>query len=443
MSVTAGLPPVFAHVTGLSDAVAGTGVPSWLTVATGGVLVGASFLFNSLLTDHEAIRAINGWWTRVPAIGRVGRLGAWLLSVVGVAALALVLVAAFLGVADSTANVAVLVVWVGWWAGYAMTTYLVGNSWPAVNPWRTLVGWLPTTGSRPLPQRYGAWPSVAGLLVLVWVEVVSPLAATPPALGAVVLAYTALTLAGARRYGTGTWFGRVDPVSRVFRLYGRLAPIQRADDGLRLRLPGASLTDPAPSREPGSTAFVVALLWVTTFDGLVATSTWNALARAVLAPVAPAGVAALLVGFGVFFAGYRLAAERSRRTVESFLAPGAIARWFAPSLIPIAAGYHLAHFLGYFLTLSPALVGALAHPIAGPPVVRVAVLPAWFGTLQLALVVLGHLLAVWIAHALAMDLFPGVLRPIRSQYPFVVVMVAYTMSSAWVVGQPTVPPAYL
>jgi hypothetical protein len=71
------------------------------------------------------------------------------------------------------------------------------------------------------------------------------------------------------------------------------------------------------------------------------------------------------------------------------------------------------------------------------------VLPPWFGTLQLGFVVVGHLLAVWVAHALAMDLFPGVLRPIRSQYPFVVVMVGYTMTGAWVVGQPTVAPAFL
>jgi hypothetical protein len=240
----------------------------------------------------------------------------------------------------------------------------------------------------------------------------------------------------------------------VFRLYGRVAPIRSAstDDGLRLRLPGAALTEPRPS-VPGSTAFVVALLWVTTFDGLVATPAWNAFARSLLSPVVPAGPAggvvvaafylvALLVGFGGFLAAYRLAADRSRATVGSLLTPAAIERRLAPSLLPIAAGYHVAHFLGYALTLSPALVAALVDPF-GAGAARVAVLPPWFGTLQLGFVVVGHLLAVWVAHAIAMDLFPGVLRPIRSQYPFVVVMVGYTMTGAWVVGQPTVAPAFL
>ncbi|MFB6101006.1 MAG: hypothetical protein ABEJ73_00385 [Haloplanus sp.] len=445
---------VVGHVTGLGEVAGATGVPPWLTVVTGGALVGASFLFNSLLTDHDAIRAVNGWSVLVPSSGVARHTVAASLSAVGVAGLALVLVTGFFGSPAPTTNAAILVVWVGWWAGYAMTTYLVGNSWPAVDPWRTLAGWLPATDDRSLPERYGAWPSVAGLLLLVWLEVVSPLAATPTALGTLVVAYTALTLAGASRYGVDTWFERVDPVSRVFRLYGRIAPVQRADDGLRVRLPGTALTERRPAREPGSTAFVVALLWVTTFDGLVATSTWNAFARGVLGPIDPGRLpgraavslfylVALLVGFGVFLGGYRIAAARSRETVDSFVTPAAIERWFAPALLPIAAGYHLAHFLGYFLTLSPALLGALAYPLGGAPAVRVAVLPAWFGTVQLAVVVLGHLLAVWIAHALAMDLFPGVLRPIRSQYPFVVVMVAYTMTSAWVVSQPTVTPVYL
>jgi len=449
--VVAAVRSAVAHVGGLSDTVAATPVPSWLTVLTGGVLVGASFLFNSLLTDHEGIRAVNGWHVAVPSPRPLRRAVVGSLSAAGLVGLGFVFVTGVVGPATPTENAAILVVWVGWWAGYTMSTYLLGNTWPSVNPWRTLAGLLPVVGDRRLPRRYGAWPSVVGLLALVWLEVVSPLAANPRLLVALVAAYTVLTLAGAGRYGVGTWFERVDPIARVFRLYGRIAPIQRTADGLRLRLPGTALADRVTPREPGAVAFVVALLWVTTFDGLVATPAWNAFVRGLLAP--PAGPAsraavvlfyllALLVGFAVFLGGYRLAAERSRTGVDSFLARTAIERWFAPALLPIAAGYHVAHFLGYFVTLSPALVDAVAHPLGGGAA-RVAVLPPWFGTLQLVFVVVGHLFAIWIAHALAMELFPGVLRPIRSQYPFVVVMMAYTMTSAWVIGQPTVAPAFL
>lgn len=50
------------------------------------------------------------------------------------------------------------------------------------------------------------------------------------------------------------------------------------------------------------------------------------------------------------------------------------------------------------------------------------------------------MVAVWVAHARSFELFPGRLQPIRSQYPFVVVMVGYTMSSLWSVAQPFASP---
>jgi hypothetical protein len=462
------------HVGALSDAVTVGTVPSWLTVATGGVLVGGSFLFTSLLTDHEGIRAINAWGALVPTTATLRRVVVAATRVAGVVGLALVLRSAAVGSTDPTTNLAILVVWIGWWAGFAMSTYLVGNAWPVLNPWRTIAGVLPGAGTHELPADYGAWPSVAGLLALVYVEVVSPLAAQPRALGVVVAAYTVLSVAGAYRYGPEAWFGRVDPVSRVFAVYGRLAPLQRDAEGVRLRLPGSGLVAGAAAdasagvlggrgdaddstravadggdrvgATAGGTTFVVALLWSTTFDGLVTTPAWNDFAPVVVEAGVPALVVyllALVAGFLAFRGCYRVAAERSRAGVDSRLSPAAIEAWFAPALVPIAAGYHVAHFLGYFLSLSPALANVLAHPLGGATAARVAVVPGWFGTLELAFVVVGHLLAVWVAHALALELFPGRLAPVRSQYPFVLVMVAYTMTSAWVIGQPFVNPAYL
>jgi len=437
---------LLAHVGSLVDAVDTATVPSWLTVLTGGALVGGSFLFTSLLTDHEGVRAVNAWRAVVPDVPSVREAVVAATRAVGVLGLAAVLAATMAGPTEPTRNLGVLVVWVAWWAGFAMSTYLVGNAWPLVNPWRTVAARIPGGGDGELPASWGAWPAVVGLLGLVYVEVVSPLASEPRLLAVVVLAYTAATVAGAWRYGVDAWFDRADPVSRVFRVYGRAAPLQRDGDGVHLRLPGTALADAAEAdRAPGATAFVVALLWATTFDGLVTTPAWNDLATVVVEAGVPAPVwylLALLAGFTVFRGLYRVAAVRCRERADTFLAPAAIERWFVPALVPIAAGYHVAHFLGYFISLSPALAAVLTDPL-GAGAVAVAVLPAWFGTLQLAFVVLGHLLAVWVAHALALEVFPGLLRPIRSQYPFVVVMVGYTMTSAWVIGQPFVQPAYL
>ncbi|MFC4549426.1 hypothetical protein, partial [Halorussus sp. GCM10023401] len=347
--------------------------------------------------------------------------------------------------ANPLQNAAVLVVWVGWWAGYVATVYLVGNSWPALNPWRALADWLPSL-ERPYPDDLGAWPSVVGLLALVWLEVVSPLADQPYLLALVVLGYTAVTLAGAFVFGSETWFDRVDPIARVFRYYGAVAPIHRDEDGLQLRLPGSALTDPDLVDGRDEVAFVVALLWVTTYDGFVGTPVWRDLARAVVGAGVPAELlypAAMLLGFGVFLGAYRLAARYARDTAETYLTSAALARRFAGSLLPIAAGYHLAHFLGYFVSLSPVLVGVLTNPLSPPANPVVIVLPGWFGGVSVAAVLLGHLLAVWVAHASAYDAFPGRLQAVRSQYPLVVVMVLYTMSSLWIVSAPNVVPPYV
>jgi hypothetical protein len=475
-----------AHAGSLAGSLQPAPVPFWLVVVTGGGVVGVSFLFTSLLTDHDTIRALNGGRVQLPSTGRLGRrlvtLGRW----VGVATLVAVVGVALVGPTAPLANLGVLVVWVGWWAGYTISTYVLGNTWRALNPWRTLAARIPVA-PRPYPSWAGAWPSVVGLAALVFLEVVTPVADRPRWLGTVVVAYTLLTVAGGVRYGDA-WFERADPVSRVFRLYGRLAPLQReprrdgprgaastpraeeeatdaervaADGGataqaagsatattesmssVTLSVPGAAL---ARDREPLSAAdavFVVVLLWVTSYDGLVSTVPWNDLVGA----ASTAGVPPVLTNFLALVVGatgavgiYWLAAVLGRRTADTYVAAGYLARWFAPALLPIAAGYHLAHFLGYFFGLAPALVTVALDPVSPPVLVPTLAIPSWYGIVQLSFVVAGHVLAVWVAHARAFALFPGRLTPIRSQYPFVVVMLAYTAASLWIVAQPFAAP---
>ncbi|PSP85652.1 hypothetical protein BRC83_02695 [Halobacteriales archaeon QS_1_68_17] len=438
--------PALAHVGSLGTAVQNPQVPSWLMVLTGGGIVGVSFLFTSFVTDHEIIRRINRRGLALPAPATVRTAARWTVRLVAVAVLALIVVTGLVGPQSATANFAILVVWAGWWAGYTISVYAVGNTWPALNPWRTVAELLPRIDDATYPERFGSWPSVVGLLGLVWLEVVSPVAENARLLVGFVLLYTVVTLTGASVYGAGTWFERVDPIARVFRWYGRAAPVQFGREGVSLTLPGTALVEGTEPRGEGEAAFVVALLWATTYDGLVSTPAWTTLADAVVGTGVPAllvYLVAMAVGFVVFLWVYRRAAAWSRRTADSYVSASFVRRWFVPALIPIAVGYHVAHFLGYFLTLSPALAAVAAAPFAPPANLQALVLPDWFGTLQLAFVVLGHLLAVWLSHALAFEVFPGRLQPIRSQYPFVFAMVFYTMISLWIVSQPFTEPPYV
>jgi hypothetical protein len=417
-------------------------VPTWLFLLTGGGVVGVSFLLASFVTDRRLIRSIHDWRRPLPTPGRALRA---LARAAGLAILAATLAVGLIGPSTGVRNLAVLVVWVGWWGGYVASTYLLADSWPAISPFHAVAERLPTV-DRPYPERVGAWPSVAGLLLLVWIEVATPLADDPRLLATVLAGYTVVTLVGVGVVGPEDWFENVDPLARTFRLYGRLAPVGVEDGRLGLRLPGGAL--PARGLDGrDDVAFVVTLLFVTTYDGFVATGPWAAGIRAVVGagvPPLPAYLGAYLLGAVAFALAFRAAAQLGRRRADTYLTTAELARRFAPSLLPIAAGYHLAHNLGQVLVLGPTLAAVAAAPLsppASPP--QLAGLPGWFGGLELACVLLGHLLAVWVAHAIAYDLFPSRLQAVRSQYGVTLVMIGYTMLSLWIVAEPYVAPPFI
>ncbi|MDY7081199.1 MAG: hypothetical protein SXQ77_02040, partial [Halobacteria archaeon] len=367
-------------------------------------------------------------------------------NVTGVLLLVLVVVAGFVSPSETEGialNFAILVVWVGWWAGYTASVYLVGNTWRVLNPWRTVAC------SRYIPSldyeyRGGILPSVIGVLALVWIEVVSPVSENSFLLSTAVVVYTVVTLAGYVLFGDD-WFEKADPVTRIFDNYGWFAPVERDSDSLKLRLPGARLRRPLVE-SADEVAFVIALLWSVTFDGLVGTPAWGTFVRAVVGvgvPVLLTYTFVLIAGFVVFFYAYRLASRISVALTDVRTSSEEFETQFAPSLIPIAVGYHLAHFLGFFVALLPSLVVVVLNPFGTPSTAPRFVLPPWFTTLSLLFVVVGHLFAVWVAHSTSFNLIPGRLQPIRSQYPYIVVMVFYTMVSLWIVSSPEVPPPYL
>ena len=439
-----GVGRVLAHSGGLrSAAPESLSVPVWLFLATGGGVIGASFLLASFVTDRAFVDRLDSWrGARLP-LGRVARVVGRL---VGLAALAVVLVSGLLaGSVTPTAserNAATLVVWVGWWGAVVASTYLVGDTWRTLDPFRTVANAFPTL-DREYPPWLGAWPAAVGVLGLVFLEVVTPMADDPQLLATVVAGYGVVAVAGWVVFGTA-WFETADPLARLTAAYGRIAPVARTADGWRLRLPGGGAAETAWVDGPDRVAFVVAVVYATTYDGFVGTDLWRTVATSVVGwgvPPLAAYLALLVGGFGLFYAGLTLSGWLARRTAATFLTPTALVRRFTPPLLAIAAGYHLAHTLGTTLALLPTTLAVVASPLAPPASVPTLSVPDWFGGVGIASVLGGHLLAVWIAHTVAYDTFPDRLQAIRSQYGVTVVMVAYTMVALWIVTTPGgVPP---
>jgi hypothetical protein len=434
---------------GLSGSRGGVSVPTWLFLMTGGGVIGVSSMLSMLVTDRELLDEIHEWSIPLLDAPQLPKTAGWhwLTGAVGFAGLCAVLAVGLFGPSFGTANFAVLLVFVGGRAMLTIVAYAVVNPWPALDPWRRLATLFPTLGYS-YPERLGSLPATAGLLVLIYLEVVLELTSNPPTLATLVVLYTIGTLAGATAFGSDRWFRYGDPVSVWFRLYSSVAPIQRTDDGrLTVRWPGARLSEGDVLEHRTDAAFVLALVFELTYSGFIVTPPGVDLVLALEDMGVPTRLTYLLLvvgGYGVFAVIYWLAAAKSRGLAQTYLRVEYLATRFAPPLLAIAAGYHFAHYASFGFSQSLPLVqtgiAAVTPPLFTAPLsLQVLVTPSWFGTVEIVSLLLGHLIAVWLAHATSFDIFAGRLQAIRSQYAFVGVMIGYTIISMWLLIQPSQP----
>jgi hypothetical protein len=382
---------------------------------------------------------------------------------IGLACLLVTVVGGIWGSSDPLANPASYLVWIYLWVGLFLLTALAGNLWTYLNPFaalhRLLALVLPLPRVRRLPAAIGMWPAVAAFFGIAWLELASGYASHPQVVGLLAAAYTVSMLAGMLLFGREEWLSRGDAFTVLFGIAARFGPIEseRAPDG-RLEhvwLRPWSLGLLQPVRAGWDMAvFVILMLSNLAFDGLEATPPWVQLtqgaaalyttlgpqtARIVLHTLGLAGVAALFLV--VFSSFVWLVIHFSGARVDRLATLTA----FALTLVPIALAYDAAHNYSYLIIQGQGLIPVLADPLAR----GWSLLPtrsyradwtlAQAGTVwyvQVVLIVVGHVIAVYLAHLRAGERFRLARRVLVSQYPMLVLMVAYTMTSLWILAQP-------
>ncbi len=444
-SAIAGIASAANVVVGLSEDSGDVTVPTWLYLATGAGVVGASALLTMFVTDREFLEELH---TRSVGVGQLPleRAVSLLGGTVGVLALVGLVYVGYMGPQGiGLTSATVLVTFVGVRAVLTTLAYTVGNPWPLLNPWRRIADALPTLDSD-YPSWLGSWPAVGALLLFVWIEVIAPVVSTPWLLTTIIVVYTVLTVGAAVVFSPTTWFERGDPLSIWFRLYGAVAPIQRTGDGLSLRWPGTRLHDDDVVTDLSVVAFILVLVWELTYSGFIVTppGIWTVeILVGIGLPAELVYLVLLLAGYAFFCGMYWLAAGWTRARAQTYLSQRYLAIRYAPPLLAIAAGYHVAHYLGFSISLWPAFLSALSAPLNPDPNPTQLALTSWFGYVEIAGILIGHVLAVWIAHAISIELFPGKLQAIRSQYPFIIVMIFFTMLSLYLVSLPAMDPVYV
>ncbi len=446
-SIYISLDIVFASniATGLRVSRGSPEVPTWLYLITGGAIIGASAFLSMLLTDRDLIEDIHSYSYSFDLNDRLIRYLGFIFGVFSVLVFLLIIYRGLVGPQLANVNLAILLVFVGGRAALTMTAYLFGNTWPLINPWRFIATKLPN-GYREYRTRYGVWPAVIGLFILVYLEVVTPVNTSPFLLAIAIALYSVYTVLGAVIYKPSTWFRYCDPFSVLFRIYGYLAPIQKKDGSIKLGLPGSDLRESDVITDLSSIAFIILIIWELTFSGFIVTPPGAYLIELIAGIGLPPHLVYLLLllaGYILFLSGYIVATRKARGTGTTYLSSRYLGYRFAPSLIGIAAGYHMAHYFNFLVSLSPSLWLSITDPLSAIPNPVILGLPFWMDSLPAVFILLGHILAVWISHGIAFRLFTSRLQAIRSQYPFIAVMVIYTMISLWLVSMPTEGAPYI
>jgi hypothetical protein len=423
-------------------------IPEWLFGWAAAIVLVASFAGLAVLWPTPRLQQPS--WRRLPGgIGRVlgSRAVEALCGAVGVALFVVVVLAGYLGHGSALDNLAPTFILIDFWVGLVFASVLFGDVFRAFSPWRAIR--LP--GFRPYPERWGRYPAALALLGFTWIELVSGWGETPADLTTAAVVYTVYTLVMQAVFGTETWTRRGEAFAVYFNLFSRVSVWETRERVVGLRPPLGGL--PRLDTPPGTVLFVIVMIGSVTFDGFSQGQIWkdfavdlaDALDGLVGVDAAPkvAATLGLLAGVAVIGAFYRLGIDGARSVGGDIETPE-LRRSFIHTLVPIAMVYVAAHYLTFLLFEGQATFYLASDPFGegwdlfgtADRAINYTYLSqnaTWY--VQVAVVVVGHVAALTLAHDRALALYRDPKLAVRSQYWMLAVMVGFTSLALWLLAQ--------
>lgn len=439
-------------------------LPTGYYLFGGAVAVAASFLLISLAPARAVGRIARA---RLP-LATLPNFSPAPTSLLSLALLSALVAAGFTGSREPLGNPLPLTVWTMWWVGITLLHPLLGNLWASINPWTGLYRLLDSLAggrlrgiARGYPDWLGYSPAILLFFAFAWFELVDPAPDDPERLAMAIIAYWLLTLVGVFIFGEAAWLARGEPFSIFFRLLGALSPflIEPLPDRpgrrqLLLAAPGAGLLEREPLPLSG-VLFILLTLSSVSFDGLAKTFWWLGLGginplefpgrTAVIGRNTFGLIAAFIALSAVYWCAIRLGwiAAGMRGQLRSALGS------FVYAIIPISIAFHFSHYLTALLVDGQYALIAASDPFgAGADLLRFThehVTTSFLNTydgvrtiwnLQTAAIVIGHVAAIVLAHALALKHFGSGRAAAISQIPLALLMVLYTLFGLWLLSTP-------
>jgi hypothetical protein len=442
-------------------------IPAWLFAWGASIVLIVSFFVLSAgwrepRFESERWRAlgapVSSALIGLPAQVLGGALGVFLLGVTVYAGLE--------GTEAPDRNFAVPFIFITCWLGLPVLSVVFGNVFKPFNPWRAIGravggGFEAIAGQRfahlPYPERLGRWPAAAGLVAFVWLEVVYGVSGgvavgiSPHTTAVAALFYSTYTLAMMVVFGVEVWCERGEVFSVYFGMFSRLGFLGVTDGRLGIRRPFSAATRWATV--PGSVGVVIASIGTTSFDGAqegaikgAIESTFEWLLDRSVEPTTALRLTdtlfLVLVVFGValvYFIGVR-----GMATVKGGPPMRKLLTGFAHTLIPIAFAYLVAHYFSLFVFQGQAqLTYLLSDPLGTTTTDLFGTANGFLGIategidykvlssdaiwyVQVGALLVGHVIALTLAHDRATAYWGDYRQAARSQYWMLAVMVAFT-----------------
>ncbi len=435
-------------------------VPAWLFAWGASIVLIVSFF--ALSVGWRAPRFEEDRWRPLGAgLSRalLGLPAQIVYGLVGIFLLGLAIYAGLRGTEAPDRNFALTFLFVTAWLGFPLVSVFLGDVFRPFNPWRAVGravggGFTALAGQQPAhlryPEKLGRWPAAIGLLAVVWLEIVYgssggvAVGLSPESAGTAALVYSGYTLAMMALFGAEQWCRTGEVFSVYFGMFGQLGCFGVEDGRLGLRRPFSAATRWATV--PGSAAVVIASIATTSFDGAqegafkgALESTFNRFVDwgfGLTAALRLTDTIFILLCFAGVAAVY-LIGVRGMASVPGAPSFRKLREGFAHTLIPIALAYLVAHYFSLFVFQEQAqFTYLLSDPLgtgttdlfgtasSGIDFRLLSANAIWY--VQVGALVVGHVIALTLAHDRATAYWGNYRQAARSQYWMLAVMVAFT-----------------
>lgn len=409
-------------------------VPLELFIAGAGLVLVVSFVALAVLWPEPRLQ--DGPRYDAPATRRPVRALRFVLGGVGLVSLILVIgqvVPSWFGVEREFARptIAPVMVWVVFWLVVPFAAALVGNLYADLSPWRAMGSGFAAREQPEMVNRWGVWPATVVFVAFTWLELVSPRSGDPVALGYAALGYTVLMALAMAYLGRDAGLQVLDPFTSYNRLISSISPLGRDTNG-RIVWRGWLRSLAVVPQWRGLWVFVVAMIGTVSYDGASGTDWFGSLTGRV-GNTTEGRTLLLLASVAIIGAGYLGASAVAARLSEASSTALDVAQRFAHTLVPIALAYAVAHYFTLIIFEGQQLIAAVSDPFGigwdlfGTADRRVEFFISntdliWY--IQVASIVIGHVLGVVLAHDRALVDFGR--DAVRSQYAMLVLMVGLT-----------------